>query len=215
MYRIMRFYLSSYKFGRDFNDFKKLLPSNLKLAYIPNALDPYDDLSTRPRDLQVIVEMKQKFMEEEVNIEIEFVDLRDYLDNSIELELKLSQFGIIWVRGGNVYVLQKTIERSGFDRIIRKWFQERKDLLYAGYSAGICILAKSLEGIHLMDDLTQTIYGELKPITEGIGILNYLIIPHYQSPGHPETEFADICIEYMKQHKLPYKTLRDGEVIII
>jgi dipeptidase E len=211
----MRFYLSSYEFGHDFIDFKKLLPLNLKLAYIPNAMDAYNDVLTRARDVEAISQMKQKFTEEGLEIEIELIDLRNFFDNSVELEIKLSNFGIIWVRGGNVYVLQKAIEKSGFDKIIRRWYQEEKNLLYAGYSAGICILAKNLEGIHLMDDLDQTFYGELNPVTEGIGILDYLIIPHYKSPGHPETELADICIEYMKNHKLPYKVLKDGEVIII
>ncbi len=51
-------------------------------------------------------------------------------------------------------------------------------------------------------------------IWEGLGLLDYNIAVHYQS-NHSETELTDLEIEYYKSNNIDYKTLRDGEVIVI
>lgn len=45
-------------------------------------------------------------------------------------------------------------------------------------------------------------------------ILEYAFAPHYKS-DHPESEDIDRAIEYMINDKIPFKTLKDGEEIII
>ena len=66
-----------------------------------------------------------------------------------------------------------------------------------------------------MDDLTVKPYGnKSKIIWEGLGILNYSIVPHYKS-DHLESEDVDKVVKYMKKEGMAFKTLRDGEVIII
>ena len=57
-----------------------------------------------------------------VQIEIEILDLRNYFGEKGKLEQKLSEYGGCWVRGGNVYILQKAMEKSGFDQILKEWF---------------------------------------------------------------------------------------------
>ncbi len=211
----MKFYLSSYKFGSDMEDFIRLLPSNRKMAYIPNAGDPYPNGLTREHDRMRIREMQQLLDDLDLGITIELFDLRNYFGRREDLYDDLAQYGIIWVRGGNVYVLQKAMERVNFGSVLRRLMDEERDMLYAGYSAGVCILAPSLEGIHLMDDLSHDMYGNLEIDAPGLGILDYLVIPHYDSPGHPETHMAPDCIAYMEESNLPYRKLRDGEVIIL
>jgi dipeptidase E len=51
-------------------------------------------------------------------------------------------------------------------------------------------------------------------IWEGLGIIDYVIVPHYKS-DHPESEIMEEVVEYLIENKIPYKTLRDGEVIIV
>ena len=43
---------------------------------------------------------------------------------------------------------------------------------------------------------------------------NLLFLPHYQS-DHKETKLVDECVAYCDKHNLKYKTLHDGEVIIV
>ena len=51
-------------------------------------------------------------------------------------------------------------------------------------------------------------------VWDGMNLVNYSIVPHYQS-GHPESDNAEKCAKYFSENDLPYKTLRDGDVIIV
>lgn len=206
----MKFYLSSYKLGNESVRFKELVPSgNKKTAYIPNALDFSDDLERRKTSEQSDVEQLRG-----LGLEIEIVDLRDYFDKQDKLQKKLEEFGVIWVRGGNLFVLRQAMKLSGFDNIIKN-LVKKKDLLYGGYSAGVCVLSPTLRGIDLMDDLKVKPYGNQSEIIwDGLGLINYSIVPHYKSE-HGESAAADKVVEYMIENKILFKTLKDEEVIII
>lgn len=206
----MKLYLSSNKLGNEISKLKKLISkTNKKVAYIPNALDYSNDSERRKNSEQTDIESLK-----ELNLEVELVDLRNYFDKEEELKKTLDKKGIIFIRGGNVFVLRQAMKLSGFDNYIKK-LNKKEDFLYIGYSAGTCILAPNLRGIDLMDDITQKPYGKnLEVIWKGLGVIDYLIVPHYKSDHH-ESEGADKSVEYLKKHNLPFKTLKDGEVIII
>lgn len=146
---------------------------------------------------------------------MERVDLREYFGKQNELEKKLSEFGVIWVRGGNVFVLLRAMRKSGFD-IILNHLAKKDNILYGGYSAGICVLAPMLKGIDLVDDPNVCPYEEdtFGDIYKGLGIIEYSIVPHYRS-DHPESEKMEEVVGYMREHNIPFKILRDGEVILI
>ena len=144
---------------------------------------------------------------------MELVDLRDYFNQQNELEKKIAEFGVIWVRGGNLFVLRQAMKISGFDTILKN-LVKKEGVLYGGYSAGICVLAPTLRGMDLMDDLSVKPYEDQSEIIwDGLGILDYSIVPHYKS-DHPETEKANKCVEYMIENKILFRALRDGEVIV-
>ena len=67
---------------------------------------------------------------------------------------------ILGVRGGNTFVLAQAMKLSGFGEIIKKYYKENKNVLYGGYSAGVCVLGTTLKGIHLTDDPQLKPYGE-------------------------------------------------------
>jgi dipeptidase E len=205
----MKFYLSSYKLGNKIEKLKKLVSAtNKKVAYIPNALDFSTDLERRKKSEQSDMDDLIVF-----GVSVERIDLRDYFDRQIDLENKLNDFGIIWVRGGNLFVLRQAMKKSGFDKIMQ--YLSKKEVLYGGYSAGVCVLSPTLKGIDLMDDLTAKPYGDSEPIIwDGLGIIDYSIVPHYKS-DHPESEKANEVVEYMINNKMLFKVIKDGEVIII
>ena len=63
---------------------------------------------------------------------------------------ELRDCGGLWVVGGNTFVLRRAMTLSGLDAML----QERADddaFTYEGYSAGACVLAPTLRGIHLAD----------------------------------------------------------------
>jgi dipeptidase E len=208
----MKLYLSSYKLGNEIDKLKELLSSgNKKIAYISNALDFSDDLERRKKSEQSDIEQLNGLG---IDLNIELVDLREYFGKQGELKEKILEFDVIWVRGGNVLVLRQAMKLSGLDTILRD-LVKKDNLVYGGYSAGVCVLAPTLKGIDLIDDSKIMPYGDqVGTIWEGLGILNYSIVPHYKS-DHPDSENAGKAIEYMIENKIPFKALKDGEVIII
>lgn len=205
----MKFYLSSYKLGRKTEQLKNLLPQNKKTAYIDNARDFSTDFAKRRQGAES--DMKEL---SNLGLNVELLNLHRFFGEQDRLRIKTSEYGVIWVVGGNLFVLRQAFRLSGFDDIIRG-LAGHKDILYGGYSAGICILAPTLKGLDLMDDPSARPYGEnYETIWEGLGLIDYSIVPHYKS-DHPESEAASRVVEFMIENKMPFKALRDGEAIII
>lgn len=51
-------------------------------------------------------------------------------------------------------------------------------------------------------------------IWEGLGLIDYAFLPHYDS-DHPESADIDKEVAYCTENQIPFKTVRDGEVILI
>ncbi len=178
----MKYYLSSFKIG----DYEKKLVEmtengNKNVTFISNALDFATDLVRRSKsDKLDIADLKR------LGFNVNILDLKKYINKSNELEETLEQYDVIWVRGGNVFVLAQAMMLSGFKDIILKYHKKNREIVYGGYSAGICILGPTLLGLHLVDDPNQKPYGEqYQTIWDGLNITDYVIVPHYKS-DHPE-----------------------------
>jgi len=46
-----------------------------------------------------------------------------------------------------------------------------------------------------------------------LGLIDYAIVPHYRS-RHPETEAAEAASRHLAARRVPFRALRDGEVIV-
>jgi len=206
----MKMYLSSYRLGDNPEKLVALIGTNKKIAVIPNALDFSTDIPRRNEGVQREIDDLNN-----LGLQAEEVDLRKYFGEQEELEQKLSKFGAIWVRGGNTFVLRRAFKESGMDEwLIRQ--RNNKELVYAGYSAGVCILSPSLKGLELVDD--PIIVGEGYPketIWGGLGLIDFAFAPHFESPGHPETEAVSKEVEHYKKEGIKYRALHDGEAIVI
>lgn len=203
----MKLYLSSYQAGNQPEKLQQLVGSNKRAAVIANAVD---FKSAEDRRLRVAAELDAM---QNLGFDPVEVDLRDYFGNQHELEAALSVFGLLWVRGGNVFVLRKAMALSGFDKIVRNLLN--KDIVYGGYSAASCVAGPTLRGLELCDPLDAIPEGyPTEPVWEGLNLIDYTIIPHYQS-DHPESPMIDDVVAYYDQHTLPYQTLRDGEAIVV
>jgi dipeptidase E len=206
----MKYYLSSFRIGNQIDKLKSLLPTNLRTAYIANALDFMRDSDQRSETEVFDIEQLQA-----VGLQVERFDLQNYFTPPKKLARDLDQYGVIWVRGGNVFVLRQAMRLSGLDTYLIDPVRKSEERLYGGYSAGICVLAPSLHGLELVDDETQFPYQQMSSVIwEGLGLLDYALAPHYRS-DHPESAAIENVVGYYRQHSLPYKTLQDGDVIVI
>ena len=118
-----------------------------------------------------------------------------------------------YVIGGNVFVLRTAMKLSGFDEILVE-LSKSDDYLYSGFSAGICVLAKDLHGIHLADSIEADPYNYQETIWDGIGLIDYMPVPHFDTPNHPESSLMYNVVKYLEENNLKYKTLHDGDVLL-
>jgi len=204
----MKFYLSSFKLGDEIEKLKSMIPENKKAVYIFNAFDFSDDLEHRKTREQTDANDLR-----DVGLDVEILDLRDYFGKREELEKKLEEYGVWWVSGGNTFVLRQAMKLSGFDEIVLNSLD--KDVLYGGYSAGVCVLGPSLKGTELVDDPGFFPYeGQKEVIWDGLGILDFAFVPHYKS-DHPESADIDKEVAYYEENNIAHKKFRDGEVLVI
>jgi dipeptidase E len=206
----MEYYLSSYKIGNEAGALRHMMWSNKRIGYIPNALD-----SIKFDPERKVVHIKSDMDDlKRAGLDAELLDLRDYFGKKTELRARLNKLGGIWISGGNVFVLRQAMKLSELDDLLEE-LSQRKDFVYGGYSAAGCVLSPDLKAYKIVDDATDMPYPEIKrAILKGIGLIDYALMPHYES-DHPESESIGKEVEYCKRHNIPYKTLRDGEVILI
>lgn len=203
----MKWYLSSFKIGNEPEKLKNLLSVNKKAVYISNGFDfarPESQKKHRDWDVKDL---------EGIGLSVESLDLRDYFGKLDQLRQKIKEFGLIWVSGGNVFDLRYAMKLSGFDLILAELKDE--DIVYGGYSAAVCVLSPTLHGYHIVDKSDLKTYGaDQTTIWDGLGLINFMFAPHFQSE-HSESEDINKEISYYKEHGMTYRTLRDGEVIIL
>ena len=207
----MKLYLSSYKIGNEKQKLQELLSkTNGKVGYIPNALDFTNANPDRRRE-HIESDMNEL---REMNLAVEILDLKKYFGKMQELQKKIDELGAVWVSGGNVFVLRQAMKLSGFDEIL-KTLVARDDFVYGGYSAAGCVLSPTLDGYQIVDDATDLPYEGMKEvIKEGIGLIPYAFLPHFDS-DHPESDDINKEVRYCTEHKIAFRTLKDGDAIIV
>ena len=109
------------------------------------------------------------------------------------------------------FALRQAMYLSGFDEYL-KTIKDDKNYLYAGYSAGICVLSPSLRGLELVDEPINP-YNEENVIYDGLNIIDFVPVPHYKS-DHPESHLMDNVVQFLLEKDIRYQTLKDGDVII-
>lgn len=195
----MRLYLSSFRIGAHPDRLVALAGNGRRTALVPNALDglPADARETSlRRDLDDL---------DAAGLEVTLTDLREPGTVS-----SLATYDIVWVRGGNVFVLRRVLADTGADTVLRDLVR-RDAVVYGGYSAGACVLAPDLSGLRLVDDPAAV----AEPIMTGLGLLDRPFVPHVRSPGHPETAACDAVSAAYASAKRPHWALRDGEVLLV
>lgn len=204
----MRLYLSSFRLGNHPDRLVALARGHMRAAVILNACDwmPPDD-----REVRVAQEIAAL---EGLGFAASELDLRRYAGAQAELAAALTGVGLLWVRGGNPFILRRTMIESGADDVIRALLA-CDALVYGGFSAGPVVLGPSLRGVELVDDpRLGGVESEDDEAWECLGVLPYAIAPHYRS-DHPESAAVEELVGYYIDHKIPFRALRDGEVIVV
>jgi dipeptidase E len=206
----MKLYLSSYSFGNHTDRLTSLVGPNKRVGIIMNAGDAYDNEKRRTYLAREVTKFK------EFDLHANELDLREYFtkNDSRALQDALSSYGLLWVMGGNSFLLRRAMKVSGFDTAVKDLVTSEA-LVYAGFSAGSVVATQTLHGIELVDDPAQLADGYDKTIVwDGLGFVDFSIAPHYRSE-HPESASIEKVVEYFEKEGMPYKAISDGQVIVV
>jgi len=205
----MRLYLSSFRLGDHPEHLVALAGQDGRRALvIANALD---DQPGTIRRMSTETEVRDLGL---LGFDAAELDLRGYAGEPERLRADLAGAALVWLRGGNTFLLRYALRRSGADTVLRDLLAGDA-LTYGGYSAGCCVLAPSLRGLEMVDDaaVVTQLYGS-EPVWDGLGLIDEAIVPHYES-DHPEADVIGLLAQHYRDHAIPHRTLRDGQVLIV
>jgi dipeptidase E len=174
--------------------------STTSVAFIPNANDYYAE---RPRS---VVTKQRVAPLESLGMKVTVIDLRDYSDGAA-LEKALQPYDLIWVTGGNTFLLRDEIRKSGFERIIHGLLNQGK--VYGGNSAGALVAGDSIGDIDLDSADPPEFAAEL--IEEGLHLVPYIIVPHVNN-----LEFTEVMKTVAKRVDRADKfiELKDSQAVV-
>jgi len=179
---------------------KELLPkpaSELKVAFIKTAADPYEDQSFVEADRNKLIEL---------GFSVKDVDLKN--KTLIELEDDFKNIDLILMAGGNTFYLLDHIRKSGFDQLLPRLLNN--GLIYIGSSAGSIVCCPTIESARKFDDPSEA--PNLKNY-EGLNLFNQAIIPHAQKEKYGER--IKETVKEMSQKGLEVVILTDNEAVLI
>jgi dipeptidase E len=205
-----RLYLSSFRIGNHPEYLTALVgDSSRRTVVIANAMDD------APEEIRHAGVERELAALGELGFDAAELDLRDYFDDEQRLRRELAGVALAWLRGGNVFMLRYALRRSGGDTVFRDLLASDA-LVFAGYSAGPCVLSPSLLGLEAVDDAdaVMRIYRS-EPVWEGLAVLDKAFVPHYRSPGHPETTALGLVADKYRAEEVPHLTLQDGQALLI
>ena len=206
----MRLYLSSFRMGDHPEHLAALVGAGGRRAVvIANAMDD------APADVRRSGVERELAALTDLGFEAAELDLRDYFGQERRLRRDLAGVALAWLRGGNVFMLRFALFRSAGDVVLGDLLAADA-LVYAGYSAGACVLSSTLRGLEIVADAgaVMRIYGS-EPVWDGPALLTEAFLPHYQSPGHPETAAIDLVAARYRAAGVAYRPLRDGQALLI
>ncbi|MBD8507938.1 Type 1 glutamine amidotransferase-like domain-containing protein, partial [Hoyosella sp. G463] len=108
----MRLFLASYRLGGAGSGLARLVPEPRRAAVVANATDAWPAAA---REWAVRSEMQ---MLASVGITAHELDLRDHIGDPEGVRAVLDRSDVVWLRGGNTFVLRSRLAQSGADAII-------------------------------------------------------------------------------------------------
>ncbi|WP_280212977.1 Type 1 glutamine amidotransferase-like domain-containing protein [Nocardia cyriacigeorgica] len=203
----MRLFLASYRFGAHADRLAALAGPPGRVAVIANACDAWPRARAAAVTSDLVPLRTLGYRPEEV-------DLREYAGRAKALAQRLAEFPTLWVRGGNTFVLRAQFARSGADLVIPELLAADA-LVYAGYSAGACVLAPDLHGLETADDPAEVLPAcGIEPRWDGLGLIDRPIVPHIDSATDPDGDGNRLAAAY-RAAGVEHWALTDDDVVVV
>jgi dipeptidase E len=147
----VRLYLSAFRMGDHTERLLGLIPAGASVSVITNACDAYP-----VADRQAGVQRELSALDA-LGLNARELDLRAFFGDRRGVERKIDGTDLLWVRGGNTFLLRHALAESGADAVIAE--RLRGDaVVYGGYSAGVCVLGPTLRGLERSPASTERVH---------------------------------------------------------
>jgi dipeptidase E len=121
-----------------------------------------------------------------------------------EVESTLEQVDVVFVEGGNVFVLLHQARRSGFAELLPCALD--RGCAYVGVSAGANLIGPDVwPASHAGRDQVPELES-----TRGLGLVDFIVVPHHDDPARKQVH-ADRLAEFGREHHLVF--LDDDQAI--
>lgn len=172
------------------------LPSELKVAFVPTAGDPFGDHTPWiDNDRKKLVELGFEVFE----FSLKNKTRKETLD-------ALSSADVIFVAGGNTFYLLQKARECGFDEIVKELINDGR--VYIGSSAGSVLVGPDLEPVSVFD----TPGTPEMDSTEGLNLVDFVILPHFDEEQYSST-FKEIFRLFGDKYKLI--TLANDQLVYV
>lgn len=182
-----------------FLDFINLAPARQRIAVIPNA--------TNKKSKQVKKTQKAKGQFAEMGLDSSLVDLFDITQTDPQ---GLHAYDIIYILGGNPFVLLDHLKQTGTDSVLIRLAQEGKILM--GYSAGALILGPNLELMNEVDSLLGFNEMGLQNL-DCLGLYDFVMFPHFEDFTSQVEGLAEVISHYEARADHKIYRLNDNQGI--
>lgn len=142
---------------------------------------------------------------EQLGIIVEILDIS--ITDKTEAEKTLMKNDYIYVSGGNTFFLLQELKRSGIDKIIIE--QVRSGKLYIGESAGSIIMARDIEYVKYIDEMSKAPQLES---TMGLNLISSYPIPHYEHKFFSKM-IDEVLLNY--KDKITLTPISNSQVILV
>ena len=204
----MRLFLASYRLGDHQDRFLEFVGTPGRVAVIGNAADSWPAAARASALVSDVTPLRK------LGFEPDEVDLRDFVGRPEALAATLSGFDLLWVRGGNTFVLRAQFARSGADREVPRLLKS-ESIAYAGYSAGACLVTPTLLGVEEADDPDEVMPTcDIEPVWDGLGLVDHAIVPHWRSAGLDDGA-AGRSARRLLDAGVPHWLLTDQQAVLV
>ena len=169
----------------------------IEVLFVENAAEPYDDKWWVALDREAF---------SKYGCQITDIDLKSISKD--ELIQHIEHADILHICGGNLFYLLSLIEQRGIDQAIVQSVRDNK-ILYTGTSAGSIIAAQSVD-LYVHDEEGLK-YAEDRTDFSGLGLVNFLIIPHIGNPKF--SEHTKNMVGHLSKNSQPVLMLNDSQAV--
>lgn len=141
--------------------------------------------------------------------EVRRLDLRTFVGKDNDLNKAIGDADLLWIIGGDLFYLNYLVVKSGLKDVLVKKAQGNGNFVCGGDSAGAIVFGLTLEGFDLADDISKA----PEAFYDGMGFMNFVVVPHANSEKYGSIVFK--IKEILQEKGFKVVAINDNQSIVV